>query len=628
VPDPEDPATAGSVLTVPGDEGPAADGPSAPAGWFSPLRLGIVVVLVVAAVVAWQATRGSSPAYRTAAVGVGTVVATLDSVGTVTPVNQANLDFAVSGTVASVGVVVGQPVTAGQTLASLDVSDLNAEVISAQASLASAQATLASAEASETATTTTATQAATTTTTTAPTTTSASSGSDSARIGQLQAVLVADQVQLDADSAQAEASLKTATTLCTAPTTTPGSTSAATASTPASPSSSSPSSNSSSSISGSPPSGPPGGGSGGTGAPTTCAAALTQASAEQQKVAAGIKQVTQDESSLTAALGAASGSGGSGGTPAGSGSGTGRSGSTGGSATGTTPSATSGSGSVAASTGSATATAGSASSSAGAKTAKAATPQQLALDQATIDTADANLTDAQQALDGVNLVTPIAGTVASVSLTEGQSVTAGSSSASPQVVVIGSGSSYDVSTDVDVSDIGEVAVGQQATVTPDATNTPIIGHVTAIGVVASGTTTATYPVTIALDAPGLGQLSGDQANVAIVVKTAARVTAVPSSAVRTIGTVHLVTVVDGSTAKTVRVTLGTVGDLLTQVTSGLTVGQEVALADFATPLPTTSSTTTRGAFGAGLGGGAGGAGFGGGFGGAGAGGFGGGRFGG
>jgi multidrug efflux pump subunit AcrA (membrane-fusion protein) len=251
----------------------------------------------------------------------------------------------------------------------------------------------------------------------------------------------------------------------------------------------------------------------------------------------------------------------------------------------------------------------------------------LALDQATIDTADANLTDAQQALDGVNLVTPIAGTVASVSLTEGQSVTAGSGSASPQVVVIGSGRSYDVSTDVAVADIGKVAVGQQATVTPDATNTPIIGHVTAIGVVASGTTT-TYPVTIALDAPGLGQLSGDQANVAIVVETAARVTTVPSSAVRTIGTVHLVTVVDGSTAKTVRVTLGTVGDLLTQVTSGVTVGQEVALADLATPLPTASSTTTRGGFGAGLAGGAAGAGFGGGFGGAGAGGFGGGRFGG
>ncbi len=68
----------------------------------------MVVLLLVAALVAWELTRGSAPSYRTSVVGTGTVVATLDSVATITPVNQANLNFNVSGTVSSVDVSVGQ----------------------------------------------------------------------------------------------------------------------------------------------------------------------------------------------------------------------------------------------------------------------------------------------------------------------------------------------------------------------------------------------------------------------------------------------------------------------------------------------------------------------------------------
>ena len=73
------------------------------------------------------------------------------------------------------------------------------------------------------------------------------------------------------------------------------------------------------------------------------------------------------------------------------------------------------------------------------QSSKKATPQQLAVDQASIDTAQANLTDAQQALGGANLVSTISGTVASVSLAAGDSVTAGSSSTTAEIVVIGNG---------------------------------------------------------------------------------------------------------------------------------------------------------------------------------------------
>ncbi len=536
-------------------------------GWFSPLRAVVLVVVLVAGLVAWDLTRGSSPTYRTAVVGTGAVESTLDSVGTIAPVSQADLNFNASGTVSNVDVSVGQEVTQGQTLASLDVATLNATVDSAHASLASAQATLASAEASETAvtTTTTTTSSHATSTTTPTTSPSGANGSSasSSTVAPLQATLVTDQSQLDADSALAGSSLQEASSACgSSPTTSTTSTTSTSTTTPAS--------------------------GGGTAA---CSTALTQASSAQAKVAADIKVVSQDERALTAAL-ESSGGGSSGGST----------------------SSASVSGATAASIGSATSGGPAASNSSAGQAAKKATPQQVAVDQASVDTAEANLTDAQQAVSGANLVSTIDGTVASVAIADGDSVTAGSTSSTPQVVVIGKGSSYDLTTSIAVTDIGKVAIGQDAEVTPDSTYSVVQGHVSAIGVVAtSGSTTTTYPVTISLDAPDLGQLSGVNADVRIVTQRSVDVTVVPSSAVRTVGTIHLVTEVKEGKPTPVRVTLGTVGDIVTQVKSGVSKGDVVSLANLQEPLPATSSTTTRGGFG-GLGAGPGG---GGGFGGAG-----------
>ena len=540
-------------------------------GWFSPLRVGVVVILLVAALVAWDLARGSSPMYRTSVVGTGTVAASLDSVGTITPVNQADLNFNVSGTVSAVDVTVGQTVTAGQTLASLDGAALNATVLSAQASLASAQATLATAEASETAASTTSSKSATTATaataTTAPSSGSGGSGTDSQQITQLQAALVADQTQLDTDSTRAGVALQQATALCGSSTTSTTSTT-----TPS-----------------------PGGGEG---APSTCSEALGQASAAQAAVAEDVKQVGADERALSGALQGTTGAGaGSADTTAKDSTAAPSSSTSNAAATAATPAASGGAGSSQGSSGQST---------------KKATPQQVAVDQASVDTAQANLTDAQQALAGADLVSTISGTVGSLTIADGDSVTAGSDSSSAQIVVIGTGSSYEVKTDIAVADIGRVAVGQQALVTPDSTNSVVRGQVSAIGVVAtSSSTTTTYPVTISLDSPDLGQLSGADGDVQIVTKRSVNVTTVPSSAVRTVGTIHLVTVVKNGTPTPTRVTLGTVGDVLTQVTSGVSRGQLISLATLDQPLPSTTSTATR--FGGGLGGGGlGGGGFGGG----------------
>jgi HlyD family secretion protein len=159
-----------------------------------------------------------------------------------------------------------------------------------------------------------------------------------------------------------------------------------------------------------------------------------------------------------------------------------------------------------------------------------------------------------------------------------------------------------VSTDVPVADIGEVAAGQEADVTPDSTTSLIKGKVTSIGILATSGTTTTYPVTIGIQSPDLGQLSGVEAGVSIVTKRAVGATTVPTSAVRTVGSNHIVTVVEGSTLKATRVTVGVLGDVLTQVTSGVTSGQRVSLADLNEPVPTTSTASTRGFSRAGLGG--------------------------
>jgi multidrug efflux pump subunit AcrA (membrane-fusion protein) len=309
-------------------------------------------------------------------------------------------------------------------------------------------------------------------------------------------------------------------------------------------------------------------------------------------VAADVKQVGADERALSAALQGTTGSG------------SGPAGATVKASTAATSSSTPGAPATAAA---ATTTGGTGSpqGSSGQSTKKA-TPQQVAVDQASVDTAQAKVTDAQQALAGADLVSTISGTVGSVSIADGDSVTPGSGSSSAQIVVIGTGSSYDVKTNIAVADIGRVAIGQQALVTPDSTNSVAQGRVSAIGVVAaSSSTTTTYPVTISLDSPDLGQLSGADGGVQIVTERSANVTTVPSSAVRTVGAVHVVTVVKNGTPTPTRVTLGTVGDVLTQVTSGVSRGDLVSLATLDQPLPSTTSTATRfgGLGGGGLGGG-------------------------
>jgi multidrug efflux pump subunit AcrA (membrane-fusion protein) len=106
--------------------------------------VGVVAAVVVAAggVGGWLLTHQTKAAAATStlvAVTSGTVRQTVTATGTLAPTHQATLSFAVSGTVTAVDVEVGQKVSKGQTLATVDDSALEITVASATATVTSAQ---------------------------------------------------------------------------------------------------------------------------------------------------------------------------------------------------------------------------------------------------------------------------------------------------------------------------------------------------------------------------------------------------------------------------------------------------------------------------------------------------------
>lgn len=101
------------------------------------LSVAAVVVLAVAAGGAWALTSSAaaSPGYRVVSARLGTIRQEIASTGTLAPAEQAALDFSVPGQVTAVWVRVGEHVSAGQSLATLDSATLAATVAQAQASL-------------------------------------------------------------------------------------------------------------------------------------------------------------------------------------------------------------------------------------------------------------------------------------------------------------------------------------------------------------------------------------------------------------------------------------------------------------------------------------------------------------
>ena len=564
-----------------------APSPSEP-GWRAHARRPVViggvvaVLLVIGGATAWATGSSASSGYRMTTVVHTTVATSLDVVGTVEPVNDASASFQVAGKVATVTAAVGDTVTAGQTLASLDPTALSESVSSAQSSLSADEAKLTADENGQTSsagstsstpsssTPSTSKSASTTAALTSYTVQSGPSAS-SGTIAQDQATLVTDQHQESMDQQQEAADLAQAQSICGTsgtPTTTPT-----------------------------------------TPDPTGCAAALAKASADEQKVSKDQQTVATDETTLANALAAAASSPSApGSTPTG---GTGGSGGSGGSgSTGkSSPSSSGSSGGSGSGTGSASNSTSSASNSA----------QQIASDQAAIDAAQATLIEAQQQLNDAQLTSPINGTIASVGVSVGDTVSAGSSTS--VFVIIGT-QSYQVTGTLTSTQVQSVKVGYPAQVAVDGTTGTLAGTVAQVGPVQSSSSGYTYPVVVALPISARGLYAGSTANASIRTSEVKDVLALPTSAVLTRGTRSYVLVLSSGSPVEKTIKVGIIGDIYTQVRSGLHLGSSVVLADYSEPVPS-SNTATVGGFGGagGFGGGgrfSGGGSFGSGFGGGGA----------
>ncbi|WP_300077665.1 efflux RND transporter periplasmic adaptor subunit [Propioniciclava sp.] len=132
---------------------------------------------------------------------------------------------------------------------------------------------------------------------------------------------------------------------------------------------------------------------------------------------------------------------------------------------------------------------------------------------------------------------------------------------------------------VDESDIAGVQAGQSASVTLDAfADEPFSGTVAAVRPVAVSTSTGgvAFTTVITLDAAGKTLMNGMTGDVDIATASIPDALVVPVQAVVSDGAGRFVWVIDGGAVRRVAVEVGASSDTLTQITSGLDAGVQVA----------------------------------------------------
>jgi multidrug efflux pump subunit AcrA (membrane-fusion protein) len=221
------------------------------------------------------------------------------------------------------------------------------------------------------------------------------------------------------------------------------------------------------------------------------------------------------------------------------------------------------------------------------------TAADILADRAAIALAEADLELAQSQLQFVDLTTPVSGTVAAVSITAGDTVSASSTSA--VITVIGA-TGYVVTATVPLSQVKIVEVGQTADLEVPVTDQVLTGTVSSIGVLNASTTSSTpsYTVNVAVDPTDVQLYDGSSAQVHVTVAGGDQVLTVPSSAVHLDGSAVTVQVLRDGVAEDVEVTRGAVGSELTEITEGLSEGDQVVLADLTQAIVSDDSSTSTG----------------------------------
>jgi multidrug efflux pump subunit AcrA (membrane-fusion protein) len=237
-------------------------------------------------------------------------------------------------------------------------------------------------------------------------------------------------------------------------------------------------------------------------------------------------------------------------------------------------------------------------------------------DESQITSAETQLTTAEADLSDATLVATFSGTVASVDLAAGDTVSGGagggssasastggssagasttgslgaastadsagdsgasSSSGSSDGITVISTRSYTIGATVDDTEVGEVKAGDGATITPSGSAATLSGTVASVSLIASssGSDVAAFPVVIDVTGNPTGIYPGATATASIVIKQLDNVVEIPTAAISYSGGLATVTEVSGGSRKTVDVTTGISLNGNTQIKSGLRAGDTI-----------------------------------------------------
>jgi membrane fusion protein, macrolide-specific efflux system len=234
--------------------------------------------------------------------------------------------------------------------------------------------------------------------------------------------------------------------------------------------------------------------------------------------------------------------------------------------------------------------------------ASGASSAQISADQATVAADQSQVSSANEALSGVTLVSPVNGVVTAVGYTAGEQLAGGGGgsggaddsgggggsggggdsgggggSGSEMITVVSNSDVINAS--VDASQTSEIKAGDQATITTEGVNAPVTGRVASIGLIASiSSGVATFPVVIDVTGSTSGLYAGASASVSVTYKEVANALVVPSAAVQPgPGGNSVVDVMVHGQQVPKNVTTGIVSGGLTQITSGLTAGEQAVV---------------------------------------------------
>lgn len=254
------------------------------------------------------------------------------------------------------------------------------------------------------------------------------------------------------------------------------------------------------------------------------------------------------------------------------------------------------------------------------KTQTESKPNQIASAQAQLQSAQAAVDTAQQNLADTTLVAPMDGNVDSINGVVGETVSpgggltaeapgsqaplpssgssTGSAGGSSAFMVISNPTAMEVVIPFAETDASRVAFNQDAQITFDAVpNLTISGHVIAVATAATVSSgVVNYYATITLNLSNTALKDGMTANATVMVSKVTNVLGVPNLAIsHSAGQAYVLVYSDGQQVQT-PIDTGVVGDTFTEVTGGLNDGEQIVI-----PTVRLGSGTgsTRGGFGGG-----------------------------